>query len=44
MSRSTVQTHLARVFAKRHLSSRAELAAEVTRQRRHTASGDPAGR
>ena len=33
VSRRTVQTHLAHIFAKLDLSSRAELAAEVTRRR-----------
>ncbi len=33
VSRRTVQTHIAHVFAKLDLSSRAQLAAEVTRQR-----------
>ena len=39
VSRRTVQTHLAHIFAKLDLSSRAELAAEVTLRRdtRHTA-------
>jgi DNA-binding CsgD family transcriptional regulator len=32
VSRRTVQTHLAHVFAKLSISSRAQLAAEVTRQ------------
>jgi DNA-binding CsgD family transcriptional regulator len=31
-SRRMVQTHLAPVFAKRHISSRAQLAAEATRR------------
>ena len=33
ISRRTVQTHLAHVFAKLDISSRAQLAAEITRQR-----------
>jgi len=39
VSRRTVQTHLAHIFAKMNVSSRAELAAEVTRRRQagHTA-------
>jgi DNA-binding CsgD family transcriptional regulator len=38
VSRRTVQTHLAHVFTKLDISARAQLAAEVTRQR----SGEPA--
>jgi DNA-binding CsgD family transcriptional regulator len=34
VSRRTVQTHLAHVFAKLDISSRAQLAAEVARRRR----------
>jgi DNA-binding CsgD family transcriptional regulator len=33
VSRRTVQTHLAHVFAKLDISSRAQLAAEATRRR-----------
>ncbi len=35
ISHRTVQTHLAHVFAKLDISARAQLAAEVTRRRRH---------
>jgi DNA-binding CsgD family transcriptional regulator len=41
VSRRTVQTHLAHVFAKLDLSSRAQLAAEVTRHRGPTAPAGP---
>ena len=41
ISRRTVQTHLAHVFAELDLTSRAYLAAEVTR-RENAAAGDPA--
>jgi Bacterial regulatory proteins, luxR family len=34
ISRRTVQTHLAHVFAKLHITSRAQLAAEAIRHRR----------
>jgi len=33
VSRRTVQTHLAHVFAKLHIASRAQLAAEAARRR-----------
>ena len=37
VSRKTVQTHLGHVFAKLHINSRAQLAAEATRRRVNTA-------
>ncbi len=40
VSRRTVQTHLAHVFAKLDISSRAQLAAEVTRQRHQERTSD----
>jgi DNA-binding CsgD family transcriptional regulator len=45
VSRRTVQTHLAHVFAKLDISSRAQLAAEVTRQRHYEPTGgaEPVG-
>ena len=45
VSRKTVQTHLAHVFAKLHITSRAQLAAEATRRRANTAreKHQPAG-
>ena len=45
VSRKTVQTHLGHVFAKLHITSRAQLAAEATRRRANTAreKHQPAG-
>jgi Bacterial regulatory proteins, luxR family len=40
VSRRTVQTHLAHVFAKLGISSRAQLAAEVTRRRQASPAGE----